>query len=78
MLCQELKSELTKLEQDQLRWRKKSKQAALSLHEEGMTEDQGRQHMAEVAQRRSDHLKLLMDAMVCRLESKILRTWAIQ
>ena len=26
--------------------------------------------MAEVAQRRSDHLKLLTDAMVYRLESK--------
>lgn len=61
---------MTKLEHDQLRWRKKSKHSALALNEETLTEDQGREHMAEVAQRRSDHLKLLMDAMVYRQESK--------
>ena len=69
-LLQELKSELTKLEHDQLRWRKKSKHAAMLLDEENLTPEQGRQHMAEVAQRRSDQLKLLTDAMVYRLEGK--------
>ena len=42
----------------------------MSLDEENLTPEQGRQHMAEVAQRRSDQLKLLTDAMVYRLEGK--------
>ncbi|XP_053377355.1 trichohyalin-like isoform X2 [Mercenaria mercenaria] len=65
---EELKSQLTKLEQEHLKWRKRSVQQVSELNEENLTAEQSQKHMSDVAKNRSDQLKILTDALVYRLE----------
>ncbi|XP_060592636.1 LOW QUALITY PROTEIN: trichohyalin-like, partial [Ruditapes philippinarum] len=65
---EELKSQLTKLEQEHQKWRKRSTQQVADLNEDSMTQEQAQNHMSDVAKNRSDQLKILSDALVYRLE----------
>ncbi|KAK3103340.1 hypothetical protein FSP39_018604, partial [Pinctada imbricata] len=65
---QELKTKLTKLEQDHKNWRKKSQQVALSVSEQNMSKKEKVKFYKGVAERRKEQDKLLAEAMVYRME----------
>ena len=65
---QELKTQLTKLEQDHKNWRKKSQQMALSVNEDKMSKSEKDKYYKGVADRRKEQNKLLTDVVVYRME----------
>lgn len=65
-----MKSELTKLKQEHSRWRKRTSQQVAELDEANLTQEQSEKHMADVARNKSDQLKMLGDALTCKLEGE--------
>ena len=65
---QELKSQLTKLEQEHLKWRKRSAQQVAELNEDNLSQEQAQKHMTDVTRNKSDQIKILSDALVYKLE----------
>lgn len=56
------------MEQEQQKWRKHSAQQLAALNEANMSAEQGQHHMSDIAQNRSDQLKLLTKAVLYKLE----------
>ncbi|XP_052781835.1 trichohyalin-like [Mya arenaria] len=65
---EDLKLSLTQLEQDHQKWRRHSTQQVAELNESTMTQEQSENHLANIAANKSDQLKLLSDAVHCRME----------
>ncbi|KAL4226590.1 hypothetical protein ACF0H5_014574 [Mactra antiquata] len=65
---EELKSELTKLEQEHSKWKKNTTQAASELDESKLTPEQNQKHMSVVDENKSEQMKLLADALTYKLE----------
>lgn len=63
-----MKSQLTQLEQEHTRWRKRSTQQVSELNEATLTPEQSQKHLTDVAKNRSDQRKIFTDALVYRLE----------
>ena len=62
--------ELSRLEQDHSKWKKKAQQMAMSLDDSTITQKEEDQHLKDVANNRKEQTKLLSDALVYRLECK--------
>ena len=60
--------ELSRLEQDHNKWKKKSQQTAMSLDDATITPAQENQHLKDVANNRKEQTKLLSDALIYRME----------
>lgn len=67
-LFQDLKTELSKLEQDHSKWKKKSQQIAMSIDDSTITQKEENKHFKDVANNRKEQTKLLSDALVYRME----------
>ncbi|CAC5415801.1 unnamed protein product [Mytilus coruscus] len=68
MQQEELKTELSKLEQDHSKWKKKSQQIAMSIDDSSITQKEEDKHLKDVANNRKDQTKLLSEALVYRME----------
>ncbi|XP_063400098.1 trichohyalin-like isoform X3 [Mytilus trossulus] len=68
MQQEELKAELSKLEQDHSKWKKKSQQIAMSMDDSTITPKEENKHLKDVANNRKEQTKLLSEALVYRME----------
>ncbi|XP_052070817.1 trichohyalin-like isoform X2 [Mytilus californianus] len=68
MQQEELKTELSKLEQDHSKWKKKSQQIAMSIDDSFITQKEEDKHLEDVANNRKNQTKLLSEALVYRME----------